>query len=74
MTYFERFLELIRKNFDIKQDMRNIYVADCKISMASCKLEQEQAKVKQMETAVVVKKESGSPWWAAKKKAEKGKC
>ena len=23
MTYFERFLELIRKNFDIKQDMRN---------------------------------------------------
>ena len=43
MTYFERFLELIRKNFDIKQDMRNIYVADCKISMASCKLEQEQA-------------------------------
>ena len=42
MTYFERFLELIQKDFNIKQETRSIYIADCRISMASCKLEQNQ--------------------------------
>lgn len=39
MKYFEKFLELIKQDFNLKQDTRNMYIADCKISMASCNME-----------------------------------
>jgi len=36
MKYFERFLELIDKDGNVKMETKQVYVADCLISMTGC--------------------------------------
>ena len=39
LKHFNTFLELIAKNFELKIETKNLYIADCLMSMASCQNE-----------------------------------
>jgi tetratricopeptide (TPR) repeat protein len=46
LKHYEAFLRLVEKEASITMDTKALYVADCLISMASCRNELEQDKMK----------------------------